>query len=167
MAMPANLAIEIHRDERAAAPGMAREIREGLTRAPKQLPCKYFYDERGSGLFERITALPEYYLTRAEHALLGRFADEVIEAARPEEIVELGSGASDKIRLLIDAAGNRGTLRRYVPVDFSGAAVEQAARTLALRYPELDVHAVVGDFEGHLERLPDGGRRLVAYRQLS
>jgi L-histidine N-alpha-methyltransferase len=163
MATPSNLAIQFRRDAQAAAPGMARDIQEGLTRRPKQLPCKYFYDERGSSLFERITTLPEYYLTRAEHALLGLHADELTERARPEEIVELGSGASDKIRLLIDASGNRGRLRRYVTVDFSGETVERAARTLALSYPELEVHAVVGDFEGNLERLPDGGRRLVVF----
>ncbi len=129
---------------------------------PKRLPSKLFYDERGSRLFEQITRQPEYYLTRAETRLLERHASEIASLTGYQELIELGSGESKKTRLLIDAGLKAGTLRRYVPIEVSRETVERSARALARTYAGLDVHAVVGDFERHLERVPSGDMRLIA-----
>jgi len=143
--------IEVHLDPSGSRETISREIREGLAGAPKSLPSKYFYDERGSGLFERITELPEYYLTRAERALLELRADEIAELTRPGELVELGSGSAKKTRLLIDAALGVGTLSSYTMLEVDLTTAEETARRIARGYPSLDVHAVVGDFESHLD----------------
>jgi len=137
---------------------------EGLTATPKQLPPKWFYDKHGSALFEEITRLPEYYPTRAERAILEQRADEIAVAADAATVVELGSGSSQKTRLLLDALRRRGTLRRYVPVDVSDAALLDAGPALVRDYPGLEVRALVADFEHHLDVVPDDGeRRLVAF----
>nr|WP_246405496.1 L-histidine N(alpha)-methyltransferase [Nocardiopsis algeriensis] len=141
------------------------DVAEGLTSRPKSLPPKWFYDERGSALFEEITRLPEYYLARAERAVLEVRADEIARAADADTLVELGSGSGAKTRLLIDAMGRHGKLERFVPVDVSGDFLAASARRLADDLPHLDVHAVVGDFEQHLGLLPigeEGGRRMIA-----
>jgi len=136
----------------------------GLTSAPKQLPPKWFYDKNGSALFEEITRLPEYYPTRAERSILGERAAEIAAVAGADTVVELGSGSSEKTRLLLDALQDLGTLRRYVPVDVSDAALLDAGPALVRDYPGLDVRALVADFEHHLDVLPDeGDRRLVAF----
>ena len=138
----------------------------GLTATPKTLPPKWFYDAEGSALFEKITELPEYYPTRAERAILRFAAAEIAALSGARVLVELGSGSSEKTRLLLDALRDHGTLRAYVPVDVSESALEAAGDALALEYPGLDVHAVVSDFEEHLG-LPSGpdasGPRLVAF----
>ncbi len=141
---------------------MAADVREGLTRAQKELPSKYFYDERGSRLFERITELPEYYLTRAEQRILEMYADEIARRAQPTELVELGSGSAKKTRLLIDAARANGNLERYVPVEVSQEMAEQSAQDLVQEYPSLNVHAVIADFERQLDNVPESQRPLVA-----
>ena len=156
------IAIDVHFDPEAAGVQMAREIREGLTAVPKSIPPKYFYDERGSLLFERITELPEYYLTRAERGLLERVAGEIARATRPRQVVELGSGSAKKTRLLLDAAVAEGRLETFVPFDVSREIAESSAESLLQRYAGLRVHAVVGDFERHLGELPAGSDRLVA-----
>lgn len=161
MARQPNLAIDVVRPAGATA-SVARDVRKGLTSSPKYLPSKYFYDERGSRLFERITKLPEYYLTRAETALLTQYADRIMGLSRCEELVELGSGAARKTMLLIDAGLRTGKLRRFVPFEVSRETVEQSARRLAVKYSGLEVHAVVGDFERNLDRLPQGRNRLIA-----
>ncbi|WDZ92342.1 L-histidine N(alpha)-methyltransferase [Nocardiopsis sp. HUAS JQ3] len=141
------------------------DVAEGLTARPKRLPPKWFYDERGSSLFEEITALPEYYPTRAERAILELRADEIAAVAGAEVLIELGSGSGVKTRLLLDAMRRRGSLTRFVPVDVSGDFLDSSARRVADDYPGLDVHAVVGDFEEHLGLLPvggEGGRQLLA-----
>jgi L-histidine N-alpha-methyltransferase len=129
---------------------MARELRAdaraGLTATPKSLPPKWFYDAHGSALFDKITELPEYYPTNAERAILSERAGEIAAASRASTLVELGSGSSDKTRLLLDALRAAGTLRRYVPVDVSEAALTAAARGLLADYPGLAVDAVVSDF---------------------
>lgn len=130
------------------------DVAEGLTARPKRLPPKWFYDERGSALFEDITELPEYYPTRAEHAILRLRSEEIADAAGAGALIELGSGSGTKTRLLLAAMRRRGRLRRFVPVDVSGDFLESAARRVADEHPELDVHAVVGDFEKHLGLLP-------------
>jgi L-histidine N-alpha-methyltransferase len=163
--MGSNVEIEIHVGDDGALASIGREVREGLSREPKRLPSKYFYDERGSRLFERITELPEYYLTRAELSLLERRAGEIARIARPEELVELGSGLATKTRLLIEACLAEGTLERYVPIEVSREIAEQTALRLARIYPGLAIHALVGDFadfDEHLGRTEGGGPRTIA-----
>jgi len=157
-----NLEIDVHLEPGGAPTSMAEEVRSGLSAEPKSLPSKYFYDERGSRLFETITSLPEYYLTRAEEGLLESRGREIARISRPRDLVELGSGAATKTRLLIEAALAEGTLRRFVPVDVSERIAEHSSREIAAAYPDLEIRAVVADFEGRLERIPRGGRRLVA-----
>ncbi len=142
---------------------MAREVREGLARPQKELPPKYFYDARGSELFDRITTLPEYYPTRCEREILNRRAPEIVREADAAELVELGSGSASKTRALLYAMAGAGALRRYVPFDVSESAVQSSAVELLELYPGLRVHGVVGDFERDLERLPHGERRLFAF----
>jgi len=142
---------------------LADDVREGLTRELKELPPKYFYDERGSELFDRITSLPEYYPTRAEREILNRRAPEIVRGSRAAELVELGSGSASKTRALLYAMAGEGTLRRYVPLDVSRATVESCAAELSELYPGLEVHGVVGDFDRDLERVPAGQRRLFAF----
>lgn len=142
---------------------LADDAIRGLTSTPKTLPPKYFYDARGSELFEAITELPEYYPTRTEAAILERHAAAFIETVRPAELVELGSGASRKTRLLLEAMHAAGSGDRYVPLDISEAALVGAAAALTDDYPWLDVRGHVGDFATDLARLPRSGRRLLAF----
>jgi len=139
------------------------DVREGLTATPKTLPPKWFYDKRGSELFEDITRLDEYYPTRAEAAILRAHADEIAAASGARTLLELGAGSGEKTRRLLDALGAHGTLDRYVPVDVSGAFLVEAARAIADSYPAIDVHAVVADFGAHLDLLPSAGPRLIAF----
>ena len=139
------------------------DVRKGLTSTPKTLPPKYFYDARGSKLFEAITCLPEYYQTRTETAILSKLAHAIIAEVRPSEIVELGFGASRKTRLLLEAMYAAGTGNRYVPFDVSEEALVNASLTLVGDYPWLCVGGVIGDFDHHLECIPNGGRRLIAF----
>jgi L-histidine N-alpha-methyltransferase len=122
----------------------------GLTAVPKSLPPKWFYDAEGSALFEKITELPEYYPTRAERSILRAVAPQVAALTGAASLVELGSGSSDKTRLLLSALRDAGTLRQYVPVDVSESALALAGDALAADYPGLAVHAVVADFEQYL-----------------
>jgi L-histidine Nalpha-methyltransferase len=135
----------------------------GLTASPKALPPKWFYDERGSDLFDKITLLDEYYPTRAEREILAARAGQIAAATRARTLVELGSGSADKTRLLLAALRGAGTLRRYVPVDVSEAALLAASRRVLDGYPGLAVHALVSDFEEHLGLPEGGGPRLVAF----
>jgi L-histidine Nalpha-methyltransferase len=155
--------IDLHLAE-GAERRLAEDVLDGLTRPFKELPPKHFYDSRGCELFERICELPEYYPTRTELEILHAQAEAIVRRARPVELVELGSGATTKARLLLDAMASHGSLRRYVPVDVSERMVREAAVELVDHYPGLSVHGVVGDFERHLDRIPpsDGGPRLVA-----
>ena len=150
-------------DYRAAS--LRADARAGLTATPKSLPPKWFYDAQGSALFEKITGLPEYYPTRAERAILRSAAAPVAGLTRAAALVELGSGSSDKTRLLLSALRDAGTLREYVPVDVSESALALAGDALAAEYPGLAVHAVVADFEQYLGVAPDedGGPRLLAF----
>ncbi|MEA2329932.1 MAG: L-histidine Nalpha-methyltransferase [Thermoleophilaceae bacterium] len=142
---------------------LVADVREGLTRSLKELPPKYFYDERGSALFDRITTLPEYYPTRCERQILNRHAPEIVESSDAEELVELGSGMASKTRALLYAMAGNGSLRRYVPFDVDRSVVEACAVELAEIYPGLSVHGVVGDFGRDLGRIPSGRRRLFAF----
>jgi L-histidine N-alpha-methyltransferase len=135
-------------DYRAAS--LRADALAGLTATPKSLPPKWFYDAQGSALFEKITELPEYYPTRAERAILRAVAPEIAALTGATALVELGSGSSEKTRLLLSALRDAGTLRRYVPVDVSESALVAAGDALAAEYPGLAVHAVVADFEQYL-----------------
>jgi L-histidine Nalpha-methyltransferase len=139
------------------------DVREGLTRQLKELPPKYFYDERGSDLFDRITSLPEYYPTRCERQILNRHAPAIVERSGAEELVELGSGTASKTRALLYAMAGQGNLTRYVPFDVDESVLRACAVELVELYPGLRVHGVVGDFGRDLERIPDGRRRLFAF----
>jgi L-histidine N-alpha-methyltransferase len=143
---------------------LADDVREGLSATPKSLPPKYFYDSRGSELFDRITELPEYYPTRAEQSILDAVGVEIVQAVQPEELVELGPGSARKTNALLDPMYESGLARRYVPVDVSESAVEESAARLAGEYEGLAIHGIVGDFERDLERIPrNGDRRLIAF----
>jgi L-histidine N-alpha-methyltransferase len=143
------------------------DVRDGLSAPPghRSVPPKWFYDERGSKLFDEITRLPEYYPTRRERSILSERAGAIM-ASGPETLIELGSGTSDKTRLLLDAGERTGRLRRFVPFDVSEDTLVLAAEALARRYPALSIHAVVGDFDRHLGAIAGIGRaghRLVAF----
>ncbi|WP_326685874.1 MULTISPECIES: L-histidine N(alpha)-methyltransferase [unclassified Streptomyces] len=144
----------------ATAAALASDVAAGLSSEPKSLPPRWFYDAHGSALFEEITALPEYYPTRAEHEILTRRAAEIARLTRARTLIELGSGSSAKTGLLLDALPPH---LSYVPVDVSQSALEAAGRGLLADRPELRVHALVADFQDGLE-LPDcPGPRLVAF----
>jgi L-histidine N-alpha-methyltransferase len=140
---------------------LRQDVADGLTAFPKTLPPKWFYDERGSELFEEITRLEEYYPTRRERAILTERAAEIAAVTGARTLLELGAGSGEKTRLLLDALG--GTLRTYVPVDVSGDFLAVAADQIAAEYPALSVHPIVADYERHLDQLPGGERRLIAF----
>ena len=139
------------------------DVTAGLTSSPKELPPKWFYDERGCDLFDQITRLPEYYPTRCERAILAERAGEVAALSGADTLIELGSGTSEKTHLLLAALADSGRLRRIVAFDVSEPTLRQAAAVLAAEYPEASVRAVVGDFERHLGALPVQGRRLIVF----
>jgi L-histidine N-alpha-methyltransferase len=142
---------------------MREEVRAGLCRAPKEIAPKYFYDARGSRLFEKITRLPEYYLTRSETEILRGRSAEIAARTRARTLVELGSGTSEKTRFLLDALAEIGTLQRFVPLDASEEVLRASAEEISRRYPTLGVHAIVADFGRHLDAVPAGEPRLTAF----
>ncbi|MEU1541343.1 L-histidine N(alpha)-methyltransferase [Actinacidiphila glaucinigra] len=144
----------------ATAAALRADVAHGLTRSPKQLPPKWFYDARGSELFEEITRLPEYYPTRAEREILHARAPEIAKASGARTLVELGSGSSEKTRLLIGALGGPLT---YVPIDVSESALTGAGEALLADHRDLSVHALVADFEHGLALPETPGPRLVAF----
>lgn len=153
--------IDVHLGPGELDQALRHDVRAGLTSTPKELPPKWFYDEHGSALFDKITRLDEYYQTEAERSILAARAADLIALTNPDTIVELGSGTSDKTRTVLDEATNSGHLERFIPFDVSEEFLRDAAHMLAERYPRLSVHGVVGDFDRHLDRIPGGGRRLV------
>ncbi len=142
---------------------LRNDVRRGLTAAPKWLPPKWFYDDRGSALFDEITRLPEYYPTRRERTVLGTYAAQIAEASDATTLVELGSGTSEKTRLLLDAIAARGRLQRFVPFDISEGTLRAAAEEILAAYPGVEVHGIVGDFEHHLGKIPADGARMIAF----
>lgn len=155
--------IEVYRDAAKILSSLREDVRKGLSTRPRSLPPKYFYDERGSELFEEITHLPEYYLTRSEISILEERARGILEHCRPVDLVELGPGSSRKSRILLDAALGAGRLARFVPVDISAEALEATAADLAREYPSLEVHGIAAEFEEALDRIPRTGPRLVVF----
>jgi L-histidine N-alpha-methyltransferase len=135
----------------------------GLRADKKSIPPVWFYDERGSQLFEEITRLPEYYPTRAERHLLEMHAPTIAALSKADTLVELGAGSCEKTRVLLSALQEFGTLARYVPFDVSDEFLRDAASTLAGEYDALAVHLVIGDFSEHLAEIPTDGRRMVAF----
>ncbi len=156
-------ALEIHLDDQDLDRTLRTDVSAGLTATPKSLPPKWFYDARGSELFEDITRLPEYYPTRTERAILTERAAEIARISEAKTLVELGSGSSEKTVLLLDALLTHGTLGAFVPLDVSASALSEAVDRLAVRYPALSVRGVVGDLTRHLAHIPDGDNRMVAF----
>lgn len=135
--------------------GISCDAQAGLTALQKRIPCKYFYDAHGSELFEEICRLPEYYPTRTELAILRAIAPDIMNTSAHRDLVELGSGATVKIRTLLDAAGkhNRNSMR-YIPVDISESAIRDACDHLVTLYPELQVLGIVADFTHQMDVIP-------------
>ncbi|OBK61184.1 L-histidine N(alpha)-methyltransferase [Mycolicibacterium fortuitum] len=147
----------------SAATALRRDVRDGLTRTPKMLPPKWFYDSVGSDLFDQITRLPEYYPTRTEAQILRRRSPEIVAAAGADTLVELGSGTSEKTRMLLDAMRDSGQLCRFIPFDVDAGVLRAAGDAIGQEYPGIEIDAVCGDFEEHLGKIPAVGRRLVAF----
>jgi len=146
-----------HRDDPLA------ELDRALRSRPRTIPPRWLYDDRGSELFDEITRLPEYYQTESERRILATHAAMIAEVTGATNVIELGSGTSDKTRTLLDAFVTHGEIERFSPLDVSEATLLYAADVLNQRYPDLVVEPVVGDFTRHLVRLPRGGTRLVAF----
>ena len=157
----ARIHVDVRVDAAARRRSLADDVRRGLTATPRRLPPKYFYDAPGSALFDRITRLPEYYLTRAEQVILDARGAALMRALRPNDVVEIGAGSATKIRPLLRAAPR---VRRYVPVDVDETTMVAAADVLIRAFPALRVHGLVGDFERDLVHVPAPmGRRLVVF----
>ncbi len=141
---------------------MKDEVGTGLRAEQKYLPSKYFYDSRGSALFERICELPEYYQTRTEMAILKKSARQIMRDMKQGNLIELGSGANWKIRHLLDAAGTRSRIR-YIPVDVSESALVAAVEELLCLYPELSISGIVADFEREISAICREGVSLITF----
>lgn len=155
--------IDVHLSEEDVRAQMQADAVRGLQGVNKSIPPVWFYDERGSRLFEEITQLPEYYPTRAERMLLENHAPAIAGLAKADTLVELGAGACDKSRVLLSALQDTGTLTRYVPFDVSDEFLRSAADMLSEEFDGLLLHLVIGDFHHHLAEIPDDGRRMVAF----
>jgi L-histidine N-alpha-methyltransferase len=157
------LSLSNHLAADSAADALRRDVRDGLTRTPKTLPPKWFYDAVGSDLFDQITRLPEYYPTRTEAQILRERSAEISGAAGADTLVELGSGTSEKTRMLLDAMRDSGLLRRFIPFDVDAGVLRAAGEAIGREYPGIEIEAVCGDFEEHLGKIPQAGRRLVVF----
>jgi L-histidine N-alpha-methyltransferase len=158
-----NIRLEVHLTPEDLALALRSDVRRGLGTRPRELPPKWFYDERGSLLFDAITRLPEYYPTRREREILLAHAGEIARISGATTLIELGSGTSEKTRALLSALREAGTLRTFAPFDVSEPTLRSAAVAIAREYPGVHVHAVVGDFERHLAHLPRCSARLIAF----
>jgi len=157
-----SITLDVQLDEHEWQRHLAAETRRGLVATPPWTPPVWFYDKFGSQLFDEITRLPEYYPTNAERSILQSHADTIAALAQAHTLVELGSGTSDKTRLLIEAMLREGSLELFVPFDVSQDILKQAAGGIASGYG-LDVHAIVGDFTSHLSAIPNGNSKVVAF----
>jgi L-histidine Nalpha-methyltransferase len=148
-----------------ASDATALAAREGLSASPKWLPSKLFYDQAGSALFEQITELPEYYLTRTERAIFESYAGEMLQAAGPSlTLVELGAGTASKTCILIEQLMARQSRVLFYPIDVSSSALQEAEKQLEQRFPQLRVNPIVADYTGGVEALSRvSGRKLVLY----
>ncbi len=157
------LSLSNHLAADSAARALRRDVYDGLTQTPKSLPPKWFYDSAGSDLFDQITRLPEYYPTRAEAEILRDRATEIAAASGADTLVELGSGTSEKTRLLLSALRDRASLRRFIPFDVDAGMLQAASSAIFDEYPGIEIDAVCGDFEEHLGEIPKVGRRLIVF----
>ncbi|HLR98764.1 MAG TPA: L-histidine N(alpha)-methyltransferase [Mycolicibacillus parakoreensis] len=157
------LSLTNHLSADSSHAALRRDVRDGLECTPKSLPPKWFYDSVGSELFDRITRLPEYYPTRAEAAILRDHADDIAAVSAADTLVELGSGTSEKTRLLLRALHRAGRLRRFVPFDVDAGVLQTAAADIEAEFGDIAIDAVCGDFERHLATIPRGGRRLFVF----
>ncbi len=157
------LSLSNHLAADSAYQALRRDVFDGLRSSPKSLPPKWFYDSVGSDLFDQITRLPEYYPTRAEAEILRARATEVTSVTGADTLVELGSGTSEKTRILLKALHDAGALRRFVPFDVDASMLSAASTAIQREYPDIEIAAVCGDFEEHLSEIPGGGRRLFAF----
>ncbi|MBU8815414.1 L-histidine N(alpha)-methyltransferase [Mycolicibacterium goodii] len=157
------LSLANHLAADSAAEALRRDVHAGLTATPKSLPPKWFYDAAGSDLFDQITRLPEYYPTRTEAQILRHRSAEIVAAAGADTLVELGSGTSEKTRMLLDAMRDAGLLRRFIPFDVDAGILRSAGEAIGAEYPGIEIEAVCGDFEEHLGKIPRVGRRLVVF----
>ncbi|WP_343574323.1 L-histidine N(alpha)-methyltransferase [Mycobacterium sp.] len=157
------LTLSNHLAADSASEALCRDVRAGLQSVPKSLPPKWFYDSVGSDLFDQITRLPEYYPTRAEAEILRARAAQIASVTGADTLVELGSGTSEKTRVLLDALRQRGALRRFIPFDVDASMLTLAAKAIQHEYPGIEIAAVCGDFEEHLAKIPGGGRRLFVF----
>ena len=155
--------IDVHLSPDEVRRQMRADAVAGLQATHKSIPPVWFYDERGSQLFEQITHLPEYYPTRSERHLLELHAVAIAERSKADTLVELGAGACEKSRVLLSAMEGIGTLARYVPFDVSDDFLRGAASVLSEEYEALAIHLVIGDFHQHLGEIPSEGRRMVAF----
>ncbi len=156
-------ALEIHISPDEVDRSLVADVRAGLSARPKHLEPKWFYDAHGSELFELITALPEYYPTRTEKAILAAHAHDIVDLTGMTTLIELGSGSSDKTRLLLDAGRTSGTLHTYVPQDVSVTALKGAVGELVRDYPGLEVAGIVSDFTDTVSSIPLRANRTVAF----
>jgi L-histidine N-alpha-methyltransferase len=147
----------------SANQALRKDVTDGLCQTPKSLPPKWFYDEVGSDLFDQITRLPEYYPTRTEAKILREHAATIAELTGADTLVELGSGTSEKTRMLLDGLRDHDSLRRFIPFDVDSGILETAGAAIKAEFPGVSVEAVCGDFEEHLAEIPGGGRRLVVF----
>jgi len=145
------------------AKALRRDVQHGLAQSPKTLPPKWFYDAKGSDLFDQITRLPEYYPTRTEASILQDRAADIAAASGADTLVELGSGTSEKTRLLLDAMRDSGALKRFIPFDVDPSVLRDAAGALHAEYPDIEIEVVCGDFEQDLGTVPKVGRRMVVF----
>jgi L-histidine N-alpha-methyltransferase len=157
------LSLSNHLAADSAARALRRDVHDGLMQTPKSLPPKWFYDSVGSDLFDQITRLPEYYPTRAEAEILRDRAAEIAAASGADTLVELGSGTSEKTRLLLSALRDTASLRRFVPFDVDAGMLQAASSAISDEYPGIEIDAVCGDFEQHLGEIPKVGRRLIVF----
>jgi dimethylhistidine N-methyltransferase len=151
--------------ELIADPATALAVREGLSATPKWLPARLFYDEAGSELFERITELPEYYLTRTERSIFENYAGEILAAAGPSlTLVELGAGTAAKTCILIEELLRRQPRALFYPIDVSPSALQEAGKQLGRQFPQLRVNPIIADYTGGVDALNRiSGRKLVLY----
>ena len=162
-AVAERITVEVHLPPGGPLSGMAADVRAGLTRPFKELSPRYFYDDRGSQLFEDITQLPEYYPTRCEREILETRSAEICEAANsPATLIELGSGSAQKTRVLLDAMLDASCLETYCPVDISEEITRETAEQIASEYDDVSVRGLVCDFELDLERIPVAAPRVIA-----
>lgn len=159
---PVPLQVDSYLDAQYFERNLRQDVVNGLSGANKELPPKWFYDDRGSELFDQITRLDEYYPTEAERSILHARAGEIAAASGADTLVELGSGTADKTRVLLDAMSATGQLERFVPFDVSEGILRISSAELLDEYPGLEIHGVVGDFEHHLREIPTEGRRMIA-----